>query len=178
MDPGVPAPGTLRFPRSWLASLASAGPALPATCSAWEGRVLYWAACTRSASSTTFSDHRRLLLISAHPQKNVSPRRSCGACLRRPYGAGARPLKYPEVPWGRLRRAPPGPAVRSMSLASPVDSLYGLVDQTCLGDGNWGDRGCGCDRKLGKAAAAWPSPTQKPNAETPSGSVYTAGKAH
>ena len=39
MDPGVPAPGTLRFPRSWLAPLASAGPALPATCSAWEGRV-------------------------------------------------------------------------------------------------------------------------------------------
>jgi hypothetical protein len=72
---------------------------------------LYWVACTRSASSTTFSGHRRLLLISAHPQKNVSLRRSCGACLRRPCGAGVRPLKYPEVPRGRLRRAPPGPAV-------------------------------------------------------------------
>jgi hypothetical protein len=75
------------------------------------GRVLYWAACTRSSSSTTFSSHRRLLLISAHPQKNVSLRRSCGACLRRPCGAGARPLKYPEVPRARLRRAPPDPAV-------------------------------------------------------------------
>jgi hypothetical protein len=54
----------------------------------------------------------RLLLISAHPQKNVSLRRSCGACLRRPCGAGApRPLKYPEVPRARLRRAPPDPAV-------------------------------------------------------------------
>jgi hypothetical protein len=48
--------------RSWLAPLASAGPALPAaTCPAWEGRVLCWAACTRSASSTSFSDHRRLI---------------------------------------------------------------------------------------------------------------------
>ncbi len=55
--------------------------------------------------------HRRLLLISAHPQKNVSLRRSCGACLRRPCGAGVRPLKYPEVPRARLRRAPPDPAV-------------------------------------------------------------------
>jgi hypothetical protein len=51
--------------RSWLAPLASAGPALPATCSAWEGCVSYWAAGTRSASSTgfSFSDHRRILLI-------------------------------------------------------------------------------------------------------------------
>jgi hypothetical protein len=122
MDPEVPAPGTLRFPRSWLAPLASAGPALPATCSAWEGRVLYWAACTRSASSASFSDHRRLLLIlisAQPPPKNVSLRRSCGACLRRPCGAGVRPLKYPEVPRSRLRRAPPGPC-GSMSLASPV----------------------------------------------------------
>jgi hypothetical protein len=31
-----------------------------------------------SASSTTLSGHRRLLLISAHPQKKVSLRRSCG----------------------------------------------------------------------------------------------------
>jgi hypothetical protein len=46
-----------------------------------------------------------------NPQKNVSLRRSCGACLRRPCGAGVRPLKHPEVPRGRLRRAPPDPAV-------------------------------------------------------------------
>ena len=31
--------------------------------------------------------------------------------VRRPCGADVRPLKYPEVPWGRLRRAPPDPAV-------------------------------------------------------------------
>jgi hypothetical protein len=42
-----PVTSSLQFPRSWLAPLASAGPALSATCSAWEGRVLYWAAaCT------------------------------------------------------------------------------------------------------------------------------------
>jgi hypothetical protein len=49
MDPAVPAsPDDPAVPRSWswLAPLASAGPALSATCSAWEGRVLYWAAFT------------------------------------------------------------------------------------------------------------------------------------
>jgi hypothetical protein len=106
MGPGVPAPGTLRFPRSWLAPLASAGPALPATCSAWEGRVLCGAACTRSSSSTTFSGHRRLLLISARPQKNVSLRRSCGAYLRQPRGAGARSLKCPGINSGRRTFVP------------------------------------------------------------------------
>jgi hypothetical protein len=73
---------------------------------------LYWAAFTEvhpaPASVTTGGSS----LSQLPPPKNVSLRRSCGACLRRPpCGAGARPLKHPEVPWSHLRCAPPDPAV-------------------------------------------------------------------
>jgi hypothetical protein len=79
-----------RVRRPWaLAPLAPAGPALPATCWVREGRVSYWAAGARSASSTQhrFPSSQAAPLVTAPARGNASP--------RRPYRAGVRSLKRP-----------------------------------------------------------------------------------
>jgi hypothetical protein len=92
--PAVLAPGPLQFQGVAGATV----PHLPRlsgyhTCSARKCRVPDRAAGTRSTSSTDFSDHRRLLLISylsQPPPKKCQPPavRPAELCLRRPCGAG------------------------------------------------------------------------------------------
>jgi hypothetical protein len=94
------------------------GPALPATCSAWEGRVLYWAACTRSGCITTCSTWLPFFFLkSAFPffQRSsfhfaVTPQRS--SC--RPAGRREAPTSV-GMRVSRVRRVTFAPAVGARS---------------------------------------------------------------